>query len=98
MKSALILIALCLLSCASPERVKGAIINGSFELGPSFSGDNVVLNGGSTAINGWQVTGHSIDLLGSTWKAADGVRSLDLSGWASGGYSADFRDHPRHDL
>ena len=59
------------------------IINGSFEQGPNGSGF-VELGGGSTAIPGWTVAGNSIDYITTYWQAADGSRSLDLSGSDSG--------------
>jgi len=58
--------------------------NGSFELGtdPNLSGNGfTTLAAGSTAITGWTVGNvGSIDYIGSYWQAAQGSRSLDLSG------------------
>jgi len=63
--------------------------NGSFETGPapgSFSN----LAAGDTQITGWTVTGTSIDYIGTYWTAADGSRSLDLSGIGAGGVEQAF--------
>jgi choice-of-anchor C domain-containing protein len=65
--------------------------NGSFELnadglvnpGKPF----ITLNGGSTFINNWVVTGDSVDYINQYWPAEDGNWSLDLSGNAPGGVS-----------
>ncbi|MGE0273181.1 MAG: choice-of-anchor C family protein [Alphaproteobacteria bacterium] len=64
----------------------GTLANGSFEQGP---GQNSFL-GGSTAIAGWTVTGHSVDYLSTLWQNADGAYSLDLSGWDAGGIEQSF--------
>lgn len=63
--------------------------NGSFEDGPS-AGSFTTLNGGSTAITGWTVTGNSVDYIGSYWQAADGGRSVDLNGNGQGGIAQTF--------
>ena len=55
------------------------IVNGSFEEGPKV-GSFLSLDVGSTAIPGWVVTRGQIDLIGTHWKSADGVRSIDLHG------------------
>ena len=63
--------------------------NGSFETGPT-PGGYVTLTAGDTQITGWTVTGDSVDYIGSYWPAADGSRSLDLSGNAGGGVAQAF--------
>jgi choice-of-anchor C domain-containing protein len=67
--------------------------NGSFESAlvdpESYSPAFVNLGSGSTAINGWTVTG-DIDYVGSYWKANDGTRSIDLNHSAAGGISQTF--------
>ena len=63
--------------------------NGSFETGPT-PGGYVTLSAGDTQITGWTVTGDSVDYIGSYWPAADGSRSLDLSGNAGGGVAQAF--------
>ena len=65
--------ALCGAAHAAPFQ------NGSFETGPT-PGGYVTLSAGDTQITGWTVTGDSVDYIGSYWPAADGSRSLDLSG------------------
>lgn len=66
-------------------------INGSFEGGtltnPSFA---TVAGGNSTSINGWVVTGNSVDYIGSYWAAQDGLRSIDLNGNGLGGIQQTF--------
>jgi choice-of-anchor C domain-containing protein len=59
------------------------IVNGSFE-SPSTGGAGVVdYTGGWAAITGWTVGGNSVDLIDSSYLAAeDGSQSLDLSGSA----------------
>src|SRR5262245_23818201 len=58
------------------------IINGSFESGESIAPGtfNTVFAPNNSAITGWTVTAGSIDYVGTYWQAADGVRSIDLSG------------------
>lgn len=66
-------------------------INGSFENGslpnPTFS---TVAGGNSSSINGWLVTGNSVDYIGSYWAAQDGARSIDLNGNGLGGIQQTF--------
>lgn len=66
------------------------LVNGSFETGanpnPSFSTQIA----GSTAITGWTVGGFGVDYIGDYWKAADGVRSIDLSAGSAGSVSQSF--------
>jgi choice-of-anchor C domain-containing protein len=60
--------------------------NGSFEAGnaPPFGGSYIPAPN-STAISGWVVQAGSVDYIGNdTWPAADGSRSLDLSGHDAG--------------
>jgi choice-of-anchor C domain-containing protein len=76
------------------NRGQAAIINGSFEQGPTIYGDSKLLSNGSTEITGWTVTGNSIDLLGPVWQASDGQRSLDLSGNYPGGIQQSFSTVP----
>lgn len=76
-------------ACAAFAMTAGAadaasFVNGSFESGPN-PGGFTTLSAGDTSITGWTVTGSSVDYIGSYWQAADGSRSLDLSGNAAGG-------------
>lgn len=64
-------------------------INGSFEDASISPGGYATLTTGSTVIDGWTVGG-SIDYIGSYWVAADGNRSIDLSGSAPGSISQTF--------
>jgi choice-of-anchor C domain-containing protein len=67
------------------------LINGSFETGPAVPGPFVTLLAPSTAISGWTVRPHSSEYIASSlWVAADGVRSLDLSGVRAGGIKQDI--------
>ncbi|WP_293701145.1 MULTISPECIES: choice-of-anchor C family PEP-CTERM protein [unclassified Sphingopyxis] len=67
------------------------LVNGSFENGtltnPSFA---TVAGGNSTSINGWVVTGNSVDYIGSYWSAQQGSRSIDLNGNGQGGIQQTF--------
>ncbi len=66
-----------------------SIANGSFEVGAAIPAGGFItvpaLN--STAITGWTVGGGGVDYVGTYWQAADGVRSVDLSGNSAGGIS-----------
>jgi choice-of-anchor C domain-containing protein len=63
----------------SPNPAANLLVNGSFEDGPEV--DNFLpLDEGSTAIDGWAVIHGQIDYLSTHWKAANGLRSLDLHG------------------
>ena len=57
--------------------------NGSFELGTDPGSFSTVFQGDGATITGWLVggpSGASVDYIGSYWEAADGSRSVDLSG------------------
>ena len=69
--------------------------NGSFETGPA-AGSFVNLPAGNTQITGWTVTGANIDYIGTYWTAADGSRSLDLSGGSAGGVQQAFDTQAGH--
>lgn len=56
-----------------------ALVNGSFEFGPN-PGAVLTRRAGDTSMVGWEVSGGSIDYVGSYWSPADGSRSLDLDG------------------
>ncbi len=76
---------------AAGQAVGATIVNGDFEQGSVDPGGFfVVLDGGSTAITGWTVTGDSIEYVGGLWQASSGLRSLDLSGRAAGGIRQTF--------
>ncbi len=63
------------------------IINGSFETGVNPGSFTTIGNGDSTSIFGWTVGGLGVDYIGSYWQAADGDRSIDLSGNDKGSIS-----------
>lgn len=68
-----------------------AFQNGSFELASVDPGAGFAsLGAGSTAITGWTVGGDGIDYIGGYWDAADGSRSLDMSGEGAGSIFQDF--------
>lgn len=89
MRSLLAAVAAIALVPASANAAQ--IINGSFETGslpnPVFS---TIAGGNSTAINGWVVTGNSVDYIGSYWAAQDEDRSIDLNGNGQGGIEQSF--------
>jgi choice-of-anchor C domain-containing protein len=68
--------------------------NGSFEAALVAPDGSMTLPTGSTAITGWQVTGDSIDYVGTTWAASDGQRSVGLSGMMKGGVQQDLTTVP----
>jgi len=77
----------------------GAFSNGSFESFVEVPGNPVCVGGfafcgqynnGNAGITGWTVGGNSVDLVGSLWTAADGDRSVDLSGVGAGSLSQTF--------
>ncbi|MFT3988168.1 DUF642 domain-containing protein [Aestuariivirga sp.] len=70
---------------ASAPAYANLVQNGSFETGITPGGFTTVFNGDSTSIDGWTVTGNSVDYIGSYWAASDGSRSIDLSGNDVGG-------------
>ncbi len=58
------------------------IENGSFEAG-SFGDEPfgfTTLSAGQTELLAWEVTGASIDWIGTRWRASDGDRSIDIAG------------------
>jgi choice-of-anchor C domain-containing protein len=72
---------------ATASNAAVAIINGSFEDGTFDPGAFSTLGLGSTAITGWVVGGLGVDYIGTYWEAADGTRSVDLSGNDKGSIS-----------
>ena len=65
-------------------------VNGSFEGGTFTSSFITVPGGNSTTINGWVVTGNSVDYIGSYWAAQAGSQSIDLNGNGQGGIQQTF--------
>lgn len=62
------------------------ITNGSFETGTD-PGNYSTLLPGSNDIDGWAIESGSIDYIGSYWTAAQGARSIDMSGNGHGSIS-----------
>jgi choice-of-anchor C domain-containing protein len=62
------------------------ITNGSFETGAT-PGAYSTLYPGSTSITDWTIESGSIDYIGYYWSAAQGARSIDLSGNGPGSIS-----------
>jgi len=54
----------------------------------------ISLGAGDTSITGWTVRPFNIEYIGSYWPAADGARSLDLSGGTAGGIEQTFDTTP----
>ena len=74
-----------LLLTASASAADNLLVNGSFEVGPSFAETFINLPGGTTSITGWTVGGFRIDYCKATcWTAADGSFSIDLDGSGTG--------------
>lgn len=68
------------LALASPCPA-GLILNGSFEQGSLCNtGTFDTRTPGATQITGWAIGGASVDYIQGYWQAADGARSVDLSG------------------
>ena len=65
-------------------------VNGSFEAGVPAGSFTTVAGGNNSSVNGWSVTGNSVDYIGSYWSAQDGSRSVDLNGNAQGGIQQTF--------
>lgn len=86
----LFVVALALASTAHGA----AFSNGSFELSPLDPGGFTQLNAGNNSITGWTVRAASVDYIGTFWPAADGARSIDLSGSAAGGVEQTFDTVP----
>lgn len=87
-KVALLAAAAAAVAMAAPATAAPTIVNGSFETATVNPGSGfVTLGNGSTAITGWVVGGLGIDYVGTYWQAAQGTRSIDLSGNDKGSIS-----------
>ena len=66
--------------------------NPSFELGTYVDGGSGFeqLNVGDTSLDGWTVDSGSVDWIDTYWPAADGSKSIDLSGAEAGAISQTF--------
>ncbi|MBU0801782.1 MAG: choice-of-anchor C family protein [Alphaproteobacteria bacterium] len=65
-------------------------VNGSFENGIALGSFTPVGGGDTVSITGWEVTGNSVDYIGSYWAAQDLSRSIDLNGNGQGGIRQTF--------
>lgn len=99
MKIAALAACAALLAGAVPLAQAAAFTNGSFETVSAVGGEPVCAGGataciqydaGATGIAGWLVEAGSLDVVGSLWVAADGTRSIDLSGVSAGTLSQTF--------
>ena len=71
------------------------LLNGGFEIGPELLGSYLKLDAGRRELAGWEITGHSVDYVGSHWQASGGSsRSLDLSGLGAGAIEQSFPTIP----
>nr|WP_310524058.1 DUF642 domain-containing protein [Polymorphobacter sp.] len=63
------------------------VLNGSFEMGaPISGGSDFLATGNTTSVPGWRVLSSGVDYVdNSLWNAANGKRSIELSGIGSGG-------------
>jgi choice-of-anchor C domain-containing protein len=77
------------LGCSAPT-----LVNGGFEQGPALSTRYIQLNQGNTSLTGWTVLSQNVEYMGSLWVAAEGQRSIDLSGTAPGGLSQELQTVP----
>jgi choice-of-anchor C domain-containing protein len=60
------------------------VTNGSFETGVDPGVFTTLFAPDSTTIQGWTVTGGSVDYIGTYWQASNGSRSLDMDGISQG--------------
>ena len=75
---------------ASSVLAAGPFSNGSFETGTTPGSFTTLVAGDSTSIPGWLVSTGTVDYIGTYWTAADGSRSIDLSGNGPGAISQTF--------
>lgn len=64
--------------------------NGSFETGTDPGSFTQLSAGDSATITGWTVSAGTVDYIGTYWQAADGARSIDLSGSSAGAIRQTF--------
>jgi choice-of-anchor C domain-containing protein len=78
------------LALVGPGMAASLATNGSFEAGTNPGVSVQLSSGDSTTITGWTVSAGTIDYMGTYWQAADGVRSIDLSGSGPGAVRQTF--------
>jgi choice-of-anchor C domain-containing protein len=83
-----LLFAVTLVLTASAAHA-ASFTNGSFEVGVD-PGGFTTKPAGSLDITGWVVLPINIDYIGTYWQAAEGNRSIDLNGGATGGIAQTF--------
>lgn len=81
-----------LFAFAATSASAATLVNGSFEAGGDIAPGSfrTVASGNNTTIAGWTVGGAGVDYIGTYWQAADGNRSIDLSGANAGSISQSF--------
>jgi len=77
--------AIASLTSTAAGAATNLIQNGSFEFGAASIDPFITVNPGDTSINDWAVTVPNVDYIGNYWQAANGVRSIDLSGYFANG-------------
>jgi hypothetical protein len=85
-----LLLSCALLGMATSAPADPILVNGSFEIGPVFSIQDLDILPGSTEIPGWMVVGGGVDLLGAPWDVSDGVHAIDLDRRSPGGIEQTF--------
>lgn len=84
MKIRIMIMMLCALAFTSAAFAQ--VQNGGFEDGTD-PGSFTTVGAGGGNITGWTVTFGSVDYIGSYWEAAEGSRSIDMSGGGAGSIS-----------
>ncbi len=79
-----------LLSGFAVPSAAAELTNGSFEFGDDPGAGAAYLGTGASAVTGWTVGGTGIDYVGGYWQAADGTRSLGLSGLGASSIAQSF--------
>lgn len=69
------------------------VINGGFER-PAINDIYRVVGPGDTSLVGWTIDGAGIAMIGSYWQASEGVQSIELNQFASGGVSQSVPTQP----
>jgi len=77
-------LSVCAFAAGKPAAAQNLVVNGSFENGAAINGGFRVVGAGDNSITGWNITSGSVDYIGNYWQAADGVRSIDMSGNGAG--------------
>ena len=82
-----LLLAMAAAAAISTGAQAVTVINGSFEQGaPISGGSDFLATGNTTSLPGWRVLSSGVDYVdNSLWNAANGSRSVELSGIGSGG-------------